>query len=366
MKNISRRRLFRHTITGLGAITLGQVLAGCSPQAAQPTPTQAPAPTQAPTATTVPTLAPTAAPRPTEPAQAAATQPAPQPTLPQPTPTISSSPTPTLPPDMVVARGTDPAELVRQAVKAMGGMEKFIKKGAKVVVKPNICVAYGNYENAYTSNPWVVGALVKLCLEAGAASVRVFDAPFNGTAANAYLRSGIEEQVKAAGGEMVQMAGYKYVPTKLAMGKELKNIGIYDEILKADAIINVPIAKHHSLAGLTLAMKNLMGLIDDRMSIHPNFSQRLPDLASQIKPVLNVVDAVRILMDNGPASGTKDDVKKLDTIILTQDIVAADAYGTTLFGKKPTDLKNVVTAADMKLGRMDINNLKITEIKVGG
>jgi uncharacterized protein (DUF362 family) len=266
---------------------------------------------------------------------------------------------------MVVARGSDPAEMVRQAVKAMGGMEAFIKKGAKVIVKPNICVAYGTYENAYTTNPWVVGALVKLCLEAGAASVRVMDLPFNGTAANAYLRSGIEEQVKASGGEMVQMAGYKFVPTKLAAGKDLKNMGIYDEVLKADAIINVPIAKHHSLAGLTLAMKNLMGLIDARESIHPNFGQRLPDLASTIKPVLNVVDAVRILMNNGPASGTTADVKKLDTIILTRDIVAADAYGATLFGKKPSALKNVVLGAEMKLGQMDLNSLRIAELKVG-
>jgi len=363
MKNSSRRQFIQHTFTGLGAVTLGQILAGCGTQATQlsPTsvPTQAPS-TQAPTA--APTLAPTQAPTP----QAGATQAATLPPAAQHTPTISSSPTAILPPDMVVARGADPVELVRQALKAMGGMEKFVKKGAKVIIKPNICVAYGSFENAYTSNPWVVGALVKLCLEAGGASVRVMDWPFNGTAANAYLRSGIEEQVKANGGEMVQMSGYKFVPTKLAMGKELKNIGIYDEILKADAIINVPIAKHHSLTGMTLAMKNLMGLIDDRMSIHPNFGQRLPDLASQIKPVLNVVDAVRILMDNGPASGTTADVKKLDTIIVTQDIVAADAYGTTLFGKKPADLKNVVTAAEMKLGRMDLANLKISEIKVGG
>ena len=126
---------------------------------------------------------------------------------------------------MAVAHGSDPEAVVRQAIKAMGGMEQFIKKGAKVIVKPNICVAYTTYENAYTTNPCVVGALVKLCLEAGAASVKVMDLPFNGTAANAYVRSGIEAEVKKAGGEMVQMAGYKFVPTMLPQGKELKNIG---------------------------------------------------------------------------------------------------------------------------------------------
>lgn len=357
MTTISRRKLILRAFSGIGAVTVGQVLTGCAPQATPPSPTPVPP---------SPSPAPTQPPKPTEPPQPSATAAAATIATPKPSPTITSSPTAVVPPDMVVARGADPAEMVRQAILAMGGMEKFIKKGAKVVVKPNICVAYATYENAYTTNPWVVGAVVKLCFEAGAASVKVMDFPFNGTAANAYVRSGIEEQVKIAGGEMVQMTDYKYIATKFPLAKELKTNTVYDDILKADALINIPIAKHHSLAGLTLAMKNLLGVVGDRMSVHPNFGQRIPDLATQIKPVLNIVDAVRILMNNGPASGTKDDVKKLDTIIVTPDIVAADAYATTLFGKKPSDLKNVVIGAQMKLGRMDIENLKITELKVGG
>lgn len=352
----------KQAVVGMGALSLGPILAGCAPQATSIPPTVA-QPTQAAVQPSIQpaTLAPTQAVKPADTAQPAVTI---LPTA-KTTPTISSSPTSVAPPDIAVARGSDPEEVVRQAIKAMGGMEQFIKKGARVIVKPNICVAYATFENAFTSNPLVVGALVKLCLEAGAASVKVMDFPFNGTAANAYARSGIEAEVKKAGGEMVQMAGYKFVPTMFPQGKEIKNMGVYDDILKADAIINVPIPKHHSLAGLTLAMKNLLGVIDNRDNIHPNFGQRLPDLATKIKPVLNVVDAIRILMNNGPASGTKDDVKKMDTIIVTQDIVAADAYAASLFGKKPEDLKNVVIGAAMKLGRMDLNNLKIEEIKVG-
>jgi uncharacterized protein (DUF362 family) len=196
--------------------------------------------------------------------------------------------------------------------------------------------------------------------------VKVFDYPFNGTAAKAYIDSGIEAEVKKAGGEMIPWVGYKYVPTQFKLGKEIKNMGVFDDILKADAIINVPIPKHHSLAGMTLAMKNLLGVIDNRDSIHPNFGQRLVDLATQIKPVLNVVDAVRILKNNGPASGTAADVQKLDMVYVTPDIIAADAYGTTLFGKKPDDFKNIVIGAEQKIGRKDIANLKIEEIKVGG
>ena len=361
MKRISRRKLLKGTLNSLGAAALGQLIIGCQPQATpivEPTPTsaalatathQASAASQ--TSTAIPTTVNPAAP--TEANKIA-------------TPTINSSTIAGTSPEMVVARGADPAELVRQGMVAMGGIGLFIKKGARVVIKPNICVAYGDFENAYTTNPWVVGALVKLCLEAGAASVRVMDSPFNGTAATAYKKSSIEAQVLENGGEMVQMTGYKFISTGIPLGKEIKKIGIYDEILKADAIINVPIAKHHSLAGLTLAMKNLLGVVDNRPNFHPNFSQRLPDLSTIVIPVLNVVDAVRILMKNGPASGTKDDVKKLDTIIITPDIVAADAYATTLFGKKPEDLKHIPVAAERKIGRMDINNLRIMEIKVGG
>ncbi len=362
MKRISRRKLIQQSLTGVGVLTMSQILSGCQTQDT---------PTAFPTKTTVPPAIPTSPeviPSQSSPtAQPATAKPSVTvPPSPIATSTITSSPTKVTPPEMVVARGADPTELVRQAMAAMGGMNQFIKNGAKVVIKPNICVAYGEYENAYTTNPWVVGALVKLCFEAGAASVHVMDFPFNGTAASAYKKSSIEGQVLENGGEMVLMTGYKYVQTTIPAGKEIKKVGIYDEILKADALINVPIAKHHSLAGLTLAMKNLLGVVDNRMNFHPNFSQRLPDLATIVIPVLNVVDAVRILTNSGPASGTKDDVKKLDTIIITQDIVAADAYATTLFGKKPEDLKHISAAAERKIGRMDISNLRIAEIKVGG
>lgn len=266
---------------------------------------------------------------------------------------------------MVVARGSDPEQLVRKAIEAFGGIEKFIKKGAKVVIKPNICVAYHTFEYAATTNPWVVAALVKLCKEAGAASVRVFDYPFGGTAKDAYAKSGIEAQVKAAGGEMVIMSDYKFVPSTIQKGKDLKSIMIYDEILKADAIINVPIAKHHNLARYTLSMKNLMGVIDDRIGIHRNVGQRLADLATVIKPTLNVVDAIRILTNNGPTGGSLADVKKLDTIVVTPDIVAADAYSATLFGKQPYDLTYVVAGAAMGLGKMDLKTIRTEEIKVG-
>jgi len=244
-------------------------------------------------------------------------------------------------------------------------MERFVRPGDDVIVKPNICVAYHTYEYAATTNPWVVGALVKLCLEAGAGRVRVMDSPFGGGPETAYSRSGIQEQVVAAGGEMEIMSGFKFVPTEIPQGLDLRRRDIYEEVLNADVVINVPIGKHHSLARLTLGMKNLMGVILDRPAMHRNLGQRLADLTSRIRPALTVVDAVRILVANGPTGGNLDDVRKKDTVIATPDIVAADSYAATLFGLQPNDLAYIRAATDMGLGRSDLGSLNIEEIAVG-
>lgn len=277
-----------------------------------------------------------------------------------PTPTMTLEPASY--PDLGVARGKDPGEITRLAVMALGGMERFVTPGDDVIVKPNICVAYRTYKYAATTNPWVVGALVRMVLEAGAKRVRVMDYPFSGSAKEAYVRSGIQKQVRAAGGEMEPIARFKFVQTKLPEAKDLKKCYIHEDVLNADVLINVPIAKHHGLARLTLGMKNLMGVIRDRPRMHSNLGQRLADLTSRVRPSLTVVDAVRILMRHGPSGGNLADVKKLNTVIASLDIVAADSYAATLFGVKPNRLSYVVAGTAMGLGRSDLKNLRIEEI----
>jgi uncharacterized protein (DUF362 family) len=237
-----------------------------------------------------------------------------------------------------------------------------------VIVKPNICVAHP-YQYAATTNPWVVGTLVKMCFEAGAGSVRVMDYPFGCPAEEGYATSGIREQVEAAGGEMAYMTPlFKYVKTPIPDGVDLKEIEVYEDILKADVLINVPIAKDHSSTRLTLGMKNLMGVILNRNTMHVNLGQRIADLTSLIRPRLTVVDAVRILVANGPSGGGDlNNVKKIDTVIVSPDIVAADSYATTLFENiQPTDIQYIAKAAAMGLGRMDIQNLVVKDISAAG
>jgi len=281
------------------------------------------------------------------------------------TATPSETSTPLNLPDLAVARNGEPEPLVRAAVNAIGGLQQFIPNGGWVIVKPNICTAYYGYEYAATTNPWVVGTLVKMCFEAGAGKVQVMDYPFGGTPEDAYQVSGIAEQVEQNGGEMVVMSSFKFKKTAIENSLGLDSIYIYEDIFKADTLINVPIAKNHGMSKLTLAMKNLMGLMEYRETVHWNFGKCLTDLAGKIRPTLNVIDAVRILLNNGPTGGNLNDVKKLDTVIVSKDIVAADSYAATLFNFKPDDLDFVRYGAKYGLGRSDLAALNIQEIDLG-
>lgn len=265
---------------------------------------------------------------------------------------------------LAVARGADPAEITRQALAALGGIERFVKPGNDVIVKPNICVNYHPPEYAATTNPAVVAALVSLCLGAGAKRVRVMDMPFGGTPDSAYTATGIDEAVRAAGGEMEVMSRIKFINTAIPEGRDIQEWEIYQDVLKTDVLINVPIAKHHSLARLTLGSKNLLGVVGRPNQIHRNLGQRVADLASLIRPTLTVVDAVRILVAHGPTGGSLNDVKETNTVIASHDLVAADAYGATLFGLAGSDIAYIKAAADMNLGTMDLKSVKVEEISL--
>jgi uncharacterized protein (DUF362 family) len=356
MKPLSRRDVLRLLATTAGALTLNQILAACGlDETALSTtvpPTQAS--TEAPTATKT-SSSPTPAPE-------EATEVDPTATVEEPQSTATA--TERAFPDLVVARNGEPETLVRRALAAMGGLEKFVPNGSDVIIKPNICVSFLTYEYAATTNPWVIGTLVKMAYEAGAGRVRVMDHTWRREMTDSYINSGIQKQVEEAGGEMEWMPKEKFIPTELPNGVDLKSLDLYDEILNTDVLINVPIAKNHQDARLTLGMKNLLGVMDDRLTMHTNMGQRIADLSSRVRPTLNVMDAVRMMMDNGPASGYLGDVKQMNTVIVSQDIVALDSYTATLFDMQPSDLDYVRAATAMGLGRSDLKSLKIEEFSV--
>lgn len=244
----------------------------------------------------------------------------------------------------------------------LGGINRFVKSGDVVVIKPNIC-ASRRPEYAATTNPEVVETLVRLCLGAGAKSVRVFDGPFTGIN-TAYEESGIAAAATRAGGRIDKMSSLKYKKVEVSKGKALKSVQIYDDILSADVVINVPIAKDHELARLTLGMKNMMGVITDRGSLHGALGQKLADLATVARAHLTVVDAVRILTAHGPTGGNLRDVRQTNTVIASVDIVAADSFATGLFGMTGKDIDYIRRGAEMGLGEIDLNKLNIREVRV--
>jgi uncharacterized protein (DUF362 family) len=330
----------------LSATGLSSYLIGCGKP--QPTPTMQPnTPTPVSTSTNPPAAAATAT--------TAPTNTAPTPTAAQPDTSEGAY--------LAVARGFGATELTRRAIAAVGGIGRYVKQGANVIVKPNICNAYHGPEYASTTNPEVVAAIVALCVEAGAGRVRVMDYPFGGSAQNAYETSGIAQAVQAAGGQMELMNSLKYQEVEIPNAMALNKTKIYADILNADTVINVPIAKHHSMARLTLGLKNLMGTVLDRGALHASgLHKSIVDLSTVVKPQLTVIDATRILVANGPTGGNLDDVRQMDTVIASADVVAADAYASTLFDMTGAEIDYIALADQRGLGTMDLTSINVEEI----
>ena len=265
-------------------------------------------------------------------------------------------------PDLVVVHGESPEKIVKAALDALGGIKKFISRGDIVVIKPNIGWDR-TPEQAGNTNPEVVAAVVKLCFEAGARKVKVFDRPVNDPR-RCYVQSGIAPAVSALGAEADYVDDRKFKDMAIN-GQALKSWPLYTDLFEADKVINIPIAKHHGLAKLTMSMKNWMGVMGgSRRQIHQKLDESLVDLSTRIKPTLTILDAVRILTANGPQGGSLADVKKLDTIIVGVDQVAIDSYGATLFGMKGSDLGYVTLGHKIGLGQMDLSKLHIRTLQV--
>lgn len=265
------------------------------------------------------------------------------------------------PPLLAVGTGKDYIRLVDRVLASLGGMKKFVRPGDRVVIKPNI--GWDRAEKfAANTHPAVVKALVEQVLAAGATRVQVFDRTCN-EKRRCYKNSGIEDALKTLNNGKISIEHIddrKFVPVEIKRGKSLSRMDIYKDALEADCYINVPVAKHHGLSRLTLGLKNSMGVIGgNRGMMHFDLGQKLADLATVIQPALTVIDATRILLDNGPQGGSLDDVKQTDTIIATVDPVAADAYATTLFDLQPESIESTVAAYKLGLGEMHIDRMKI-------
>ncbi len=260
-------------------------------------------------------------------------------------------------PDMAIVTGESPAAITREAMAAMGGIGRFIAKGDKVMIKPNIGWDRTPELGAGT-NPEVVKTLVELCFEAGAKDVTVMDNTTN-QAQRCYARSGIAAAAKEAGAKVpfVNPHKLKKMPLK---GEWLKDWEVYTDFVEVDKLINVPVVKHHNLCRLSIGMKNWIGGVGGpRNQLHQDLDKAVVDLAAFFKPTVTVLDCYRILMRNGPQGGRTSDVKLQKTSVVTTDPVAADAVGAGFAGVTPEEMAYIPLAAARGLGRFDLEKLRV-------
>ncbi|MDR1198236.1 MAG: DUF362 domain-containing protein [Prevotellaceae bacterium] len=271
--------------------------------------------------------------------------------------------------DLVAVMGGEPAQLYAKAIESMGGIGRFVKKGQSVVIKPNIGWNKAP-ELAADTNPLLVSALIKDCFSAGASEVAVFDHTCDEWR-SCYKTSGIEDAVKAAGGKMLFAHEEKYYrEVSLPRGKRLKTVKVHEAILDYDVWLNVPILKNHGGARMTIAMKNSMGVVWDRRYWHSNdLQQCIADFATlNKKPALNIVDAYRIMTQNGPQGKGANDVQLAKAIFMSIDPVAVDTAAVAFFSQYRemtiNDASHIKLGEELNVGTTKINELKVERIRL--
>jgi uncharacterized protein (DUF362 family) len=260
-------------------------------------------------------------------------------------------------PALAVAGGSGPATNLRRALDGVGGVGRFIGSGERVVVKPN-CAWDRTAEQAANTNPELVAELVRVCIEAGAASVVVAENTCHDPD-RVFDRSGVAAAARAAGAKVVHQKTTKTVPLDLG-GTVLGTWEVLRPIADADRVINVPIVKHHSLCRATLGMKNWMGaVVGRRNSLHQNINQVCAELCAAFRPTLTVVDATRVLTGGGPTGGSLDLVRPVDRIAVSTDPVAADSWAGSLLELEPHQLRFLTIAERLSLGTPNWNEILV-------
>ncbi len=267
--------------------------------------------------------------------------------------------------DLVAVRGGEPDIMFDRAIDALGGLERFIKKGQTVVLKPNMSWDVPPERGANT-HPGLMSHIVKKCLEAGASRVYAFDNTCDNWV-RSYRNSGVEDAVNDAGGRVLPANTEDYFKeVEVEKGKRLTRAKVHELLLDSDVYINIPVLKHHGATGITITLKNLMGVVWDRRYWHNNdLQQCIADFGTWYrKPDLNIVDAYRVMMRNGPRGVSVDDLVEMKALIASTDMVAADAASASLFGTEPSEVGHIKIAHEMGVGNMNLEELSIHRISV--
>jgi len=265
--------------------------------------------------------------------------------------------------DLAIAKGDDPFNMTIKAVELMGGMERFVKKGDVVVIKPNMGWDRSPAQ-AGNTNPEVMAALTDLAFKAGAKKVNIFDVTCNDPK-RCYDNSGIMKAAKDKGADVYFPEDWNTVKAHFGYSSPMEGWPILKDAVECDVFINVPVVKHHVLTRLTLSMKNLMGVCGgNRGAMHFNIGKKLVDLTDFISPDLTIMDAYRVLVRNGPTGGNLSDVEMRNQIIAATDPVLADSYASLIMDVDPLSVPYIRSAADNNFGSTDVSGARKIEVKV--
>lgn len=267
--------------------------------------------------------------------------------------------------DMIAVMGGNPDAMFDLGIQELGGMGMFVKKGQKVLVKPNIGWDVIP-ELAANTNPLLVKRIIEHCFKAGAREVYVFDHTCDNWV-NTYKNSGIERAAKSAGAKVVPGNSENYYQTiNIPGGVKLKSAKVHELLLSTDVFINVPILKDHNSTRMTCCLKNTMGIVWDRGYWHSNnLHQCIADFALyEKKPALNVIDCYNVMVKHGPQGVSKEDVVQMKSQILTTDWVAGDAAAAKMLGVEAEKIDYLPIAHKMGLGNMKLDSLNIKRIKM--
>jgi len=261
-------------------------------------------------------------------------------------------------PKMAIVKGADRKDTVGKAFDAIGGIGAFIKKGDRVLIKVNAAFATPPILSA-TTNPDLIARCIELCYKAGAEVVRVTDNPINDPAA-CFKLTGIGAAVESAGGKLMLPKTDYFKPVSVKGGSLIKNWPLLYEPMKGmTKLIGISPVKNHQRSGASMSMKNWYGFLGGQRNIfHQDIHNTIKELAMMVRPTLVVLDGTTTMMTNGPTGGAMSDLKDTNTMIVSTDQVAVDAFGCTLLGKSVEDLPFISKAAEAGVGKMDYKSLK--------
>jgi uncharacterized protein (DUF362 family) len=263
-------------------------------------------------------------------------------------------------PGIALSKNSNHIAALNASLDAIGGIKRFIQKGNKVTIKPNVGWDRAPAQAANT-NPDLVGEMVRLCYAGGASEVIVTDISCNDPR-RCFLRSGIRESSEKSGAKVILPTEADFIKTDIK-GKILDVWPVLKPFIETDRLINMPIVKQHSLSSCTIGMKNFYGILGgERHRLHQDIDQSIVDLAAFCRPTLVVIDATHVLLRGGPQGGSLDDVLTADSVICSTDQVAADSRAAEFLGLKGENIGHIMLAEKSELGKIDYKSIGYKEI----